>query len=205
VNRFNVHDQSGGSPVPEPDEYWQQLQNAATNYASHGWPVVPGVHIGDHRAGWWPLPDSTAWPLQEPLDTNAISHYWQKRPYAILLATGYAFRIIALSEPLAVRIFTTMNKLSQVGPVALFPEGPWTFFIGADSPLPVDLLGRSNVRHYGLGMSVPAAPTQIGGHHIRWLIPPEKVSWQLFDTSDFYDLIRFTLGDAMSNEATPRT
>ena len=204
MNAFDEYDQSGDSPVPERDEYWQQLQSAATNYASHGWPVVPGINLSDYRAGW-PLPDSTAWPLQAPLDSNKIVNYWQKRPYAILLATGYIFHVVALTEPLAVRVLMTMNKLSQIGPVALFPRGSWNFFVGADSPLPVDLLGRPNIRHYGLGISVPAAPTLIEGHHIRWLISPEHANWEMFDASDFYDLVRFTITDASSYQTKPRS
>lgn len=169
-------------------------RRAATRYAQHDWPVIPGAFLIDKRYVCGPLcptvgchPAIADWEGEASTDTGVINRWWHGAAYSVLLATGKSFDVIDVPARLggpaleATGRPTTLALHPAAGPVAVTPAGRWMFFVAPGHGLRPELSAQLDVVLHGLGSWVPAAGTRTPCGRVRWAVAPSQVAWRLPD------------------------
>ncbi len=159
------------------------LRRAAQRYAGHDWPVVPGAYLaGDRFTCGTGCPTVGCHPAYQPWETSVslesrlIGRVWALRPFAVLLATGYAFDVLEVPA----HIGTATTRMS--GPIALTPLGRWMFLVRPGAELHPELAAQHDVVLHGQGSWIPAPPTRTPDGRVRWLVAPHECQWRLPDS-----------------------
>jgi hypothetical protein len=157
------------------------LRRGAVQFATHGWPVLPGAGlVGDrfscgpacHTVGLHPRAvhtsgvrtDVTRVALTDPA---LVDRVWRGAPHSVLLATGVCFDVLEAPAWLAAAV----TNRPVLGPVALTPTGRWMYLIRPGGYLPDVLL-------HAAGSWIPAPPTATPQGRVRWVISPDEVDWR---------------------------
>jgi len=186
------------------------LRRAALRYAAHGWVVAPGACFTGHRfdcgrpgcpiMGGHPAIES--WEDDATTDPAQVAHWWRRRPYTVLLATGWTFDVLEVPAALGLRVLGTTRLRAGVlgpewaearGPVAVTPDERWMFLVRPGAELRSELDERLDVVRHGRGSWIPAAPSRTPGGPVRWAVSPERVHWRLPDA----DAVQTMLIDAL--------
>ncbi len=166
------------------------LRRAASQYARHGWPVVPGAYPSGarflcDRAG---CPTSGCHPAFEDWqgaashDPVAIARWWSLRSHSVLLPTGIAFDVIDTPERLGAPAVRLLYDSQVATPVAVTPTGRWMFFVRHGDGLRPELAEQLHVLLHAGNSWVPAPPTRYPEGRVYWQVSPGSVGWQLPDT-----------------------
>ncbi|HEU4348844.1 MAG TPA: bifunctional DNA primase/polymerase [Actinoplanes sp.] len=174
------------------------LRRAALRYAAHGWAVTPGACFAGHRftcgrpgcpiMGCHPATES--WEDDACSDPAQVAHWWRRRPYTVLLATGWTFDVLEVPAAMGLRVLGTARlhagllgpeRADVGGPVAVTADERWMFLVRPGVALRSELARCPHVVLHGRGSWVPAAPSQAPGGPVRWAVSPERVHWRLPD------------------------
>jgi hypothetical protein len=173
-----------------------RLRRAALRYAAHGWAVTPGARLVGNRfacgrAGC-PImgchPAIESWEEDACADTARVSAWWRRRPFPVLLATGWAFDVLEVPTSLGLRALGATRLHAGVlgsdhagahGPVAVDPTGRWMFFVRPGEALRPELDRCLDVVRHSRGSWVPAPPSRMPEGSVRWAVTPDEVHWQL--------------------------
>lgn len=167
-----------------------RLRRAALRLAARGWPVTPGAWLRSDRfdCGRPGCPTTACHPALEEweqaasVDPDRIAQWWRYAPHGVLLPTGKAFDVLEVPAPLGSLAVASPGWRGPVrGPVATAPTGRWMFFVRTGEPLLPELAGRLDVVAHTRGSWVPAPPTRLVDHPVRWSVPPSAVGWRLPD------------------------
>jgi hypothetical protein len=158
-----------------------QLRRAALGYADRGWPVVAGACFTGTRFSCGPgcqtfacHPALAPWEEHATVDLDALAQIWSRRPYAVLLATGYAFDVLEVPAYMGVDA-----ARSARAPVAVTPLGRWMFLVGVGARLAPALGGHHDVVLHGPGSWIPAPPVRSTHGRVRWVVTPQETDWQV--------------------------
>jgi len=163
-----------------------RMRRAATRYAHHGWPVVPGaVLIGDRylcgpvcpTVGCHPATDH--WERRATCDAAQIERWWAEQPHSVLLATGYAFDVLEVPGRIAAPALAEVPP----GPVASTPTGTWMFLVSPGHALRPELAARLDVVLHDRGSWIPAPPTRTPGDQVHWRRTPDESRWRIPDSA----------------------
>ncbi|WP_433307396.1 bifunctional DNA primase/polymerase [Actinoplanes sp. CA-030573] len=191
-----------------------RLRRHALRYAGHGWAVTPGAQLTGHRfvcgrAGC-PImachPALESWEDSATTDPGQVAEWWRRRPYSVLLATGWTFDALEVPASLGLRVLGAARLRSAVpgsdarGPVAVTAAGRWMFLVKPGEPLRSELDHRLDVVRHGRGSWIPAAPSRMLEGPVRWAVPPEQTRWRLPDP----DLVQGLLVDALGHAPAAR-
>jgi hypothetical protein len=196
------------------------LRRAALRYAAHGWAVTPGACLTGHRfacgrpgcpiMGCHPAIES--WADDASTDAVQVAHWWRRRPYTVLLATGWTFDALEVPAALGLRALGTARLHAGVlgpdradvrGPVVVTPEGRWMFLVKRGAPVRSELDTCLDVVRHGRGSWIPAAPSRTPAGPIRWAVSPEQVHWRLPDPQAVQAMLVDALGSAGRRPVRP--
>jgi len=175
-----------------------RMRRAATRYAEHGWPVIPGaVLIGDRylcgpvcpTVGCHPAIDQ--WEQRASHDPTEVGQWWTDQPHSVLLTTGYAFDVIEIPG----RIGALAMADAPPGPVATTPTGTWMFLVSPGQTLRPELASRLDVVLHGRGSWIPVPPTRTPGDQVLWRLTPDETRWRVPDS---YAVQRALIGHALT-------
>jgi Bifunctional DNA primase/polymerase, N-terminal len=189
-----------------------RLRRAALRYAAHGWAVTPGASLHGHRfdcgrpgcpiMGCHPAIDS--WEDDATADTARVTAWWRRRPYAVLLATGWTFDVVEVPASVGLRVLGAIRLHADVhagsdarGPIAVTPSDRWMFLVRPGTPLRPELACQLDVIRHGRGSWIPAAPSRMPDGPIRWAVSPEQAGWRLPGS----DVVQDMLVDALAGVA----
>lgn len=199
-----------------------RLRRHAMRYAARGWPVTPGAHLTGHHVtcGRPGCPIMTCHPALESwadtasTDPARVQHWWRRRPYTILLATGEVFDALEVPAALGLRMLGAARLHSGVlgteradarGPVAVTAAGRWTFLVRPGTPLRAELDNRLDIVRHGHGSWIPAAPSRMPEGPVRWAVDPGRAQWRLPDAGVVQGLLVDALGTVRGTPpAVPR-
>jgi hypothetical protein len=179
-----------------------RMRRAALRYAARGWLVTPGAHpnatgrFDCGRPGCSIMtghPALEQWERAATTDPGRVHGWWRRRPYSVLLPTGYGFDAIEVPAAWGRRV------AGAAGPVAV-TGGAWLFLVRPGERLPSALEHRLDVVRHGVGSWIPAAPSRTPEGATRWIVAPERVGWRLPDAGETHRL----LIDALGKVATPQ-
>lgn len=164
------------------------MKRAASQYARHGWPVVPGAYPisgrflcdrpGCPTRGCHPaFEDWQQKAARRPADVNG---WWSRRPHSVLLQTGTAFDVIEVPGNLGKAALRRLGPYRR-DPVSIAPNGRWMFFVRRGEQLRAELTDQLRVILHSEGSWVPAPPTRFPEGRVRWLITPTDAGWRLGD------------------------
>ena len=186
-----------------------RLRRAALRYAAHGWAVTPGARLtagGRFDCG---RPGCTitsghpaleSWEDAASTDPGRVHGWWRRRPYNVLLPTGYEFD--ALEVPAALGHRMLLRAWPHRGPTAITGAGAWLFLVLPGEPLRAELEHRLDVVRHGRGSWIPAAPSRAAEGPVRWAVTPERVGWQLPDPATVQALLVEALGPVSPRRVT---
>ncbi|MEU7902206.1 bifunctional DNA primase/polymerase [Actinoplanes sp. NPDC049118] len=173
-----------------------RLRRAALRYAARGWAVTPGAYLSGHRfhcgrAGC-PImgchPAIESWEDNSSTDARRVARWWRRRPYTVLLATGWRFDVLEVPAAVGLRALGAIRLHTGVlgpergdarGPVAVTPTGRWMFLVQPGTELRPELGACLDVLRHGRGSWVPAAPSRMPEGPVRWAVTPEQTGWHL--------------------------
>jgi hypothetical protein len=173
-----------------------RLRRAAVRYAAHGWPVTPGAYLtGDRFACGRPgcpimgcHPAIESWEDESSTDGARVARWWRRRPYTVLLATGWKFDVLEVPAAVGLRVLGTVRLHTGVlgpepgdarGPVAVTPTGRWMFLVRPGEELRPELATCLDVLRHGRGSWIPAGPSRTPEGPVRWAVAPEHTGWHL--------------------------
>lgn len=173
-----------------------RLRRAALRYAARGWAVTPGACLAGHRftcgrpgcpiMGCHPAIES--WEDDSSTDPARVARWWGRRPYTVLLATGWKFDVLEVPAAVGLRVLGAVRLHTGVlgaasgdahGPVAVTPTGRWMFLVRPGADLRPELGSCLDVLRHGRGSWIPAAPSRTPEGPVRWAVSPEQTGWHL--------------------------
>jgi hypothetical protein len=196
-----------------------RLRRAALRYAAHGWVVTPGACLTGHRfaCGRPGCPIMTCHPALESwedtasTDAGLVHAWWRRRPYSVLLATGWKFDALEVPATLGLRVLGTArlqcgllgaDRADTRGPVAVTAGGRWMFLVRPGMPLRPELEHRLDVVRHGRGSWMPAPPTRMLEGPVRWAVAPDRAQWRLPDAEAVQGLLVDALGAVPTTRPT---
>ena len=196
-----------------------RLRRHALRYAAHGWAVTPGACLVGQRfaCGRPGCPIMTCHPALESWEDSAttdpgqVARWWRRRPYSVLLATGWRFDALEVPAALGLRVLGAMRShggplgagwADARGPVAVTAAGRWMFLVRPGEPLRPELEHRLDVVRHGRGSWIPAAPSRAVEGPVRWAVPPERTQWRLPDPGLVQALLAAALGSGHESRVT---
>lgn len=197
----------------------RRLRRAALGYAAHGWAVTPGAYLAGHRfdCGRPGCPITSCHPAIESFPDDAstdairISHWWRRRPYTVLLATGGAFDALEVPAAVGLRALGAVRLHTGVlgtagsdacGPVAVTPAGRWMFLVRPGVELRPELGSCLDVLRHGHGSWIPAAPSRTPHGPVRWAVSPVQSGWHLPEPATVQAILLDAL-DALGRRPRP--
>ncbi|MCU7725809.1 bifunctional DNA primase/polymerase [Actinoplanes sp. KI2] len=190
-----------------------RLRRHAQRYAAHGWAVMPGACLVGRRfaCGRPGCPIMTCHPALESwedsvtTDPGQVAEWWRRRPYSVLLPTGWRFDALEVPAALGLRVLgaaalPAAGRADARGPVAVTAAGRWMFLVRPGERLCSELDHRMDVVRHGRGSWIPAAPSRTMEGPVRWAVPPERTQWRLPDPG----LVQTLLVDALGTARAPR-
>ncbi|MDI2130818.1 bifunctional DNA primase/polymerase [Yinghuangia seranimata] len=194
VRRRSLGPGPGGAPLAA------QLAAALFYATDRGWPVLPGAYLDHGRCSCRSprCPEPGAHPGDEVAHTAAsrsadvLRAWWSRRPYTVLLATGFEFDVLDAPAPAG---YAALRELAHVGfasgPVVHLPSDRLLFLVrpGARDvywyTIDHNDAAHLDVRHHGLGHVVPApAGPRPGGPEPRWAVAPDPSDRRLPEAVD---------------------
>ena len=158
------------------------LRRAATRYAGHGWPVVPGAVLVGARYVCGPLcptvachPAVNGWDQLATVDKSIVDDWWRADAYSVLLATGRAFDVLELTTG------PDLVMADWPGPLLRAPSGGLMFLLRTGATLHPELAARTDVVLHGAGSWIAVPPTRSPVGRLRWIVAPPISAWRLPD------------------------
>lgn len=170
---------------------WTEIRAAAIEFASHGWPILPGTYeVGEHGS-WLGKPRAVGlepvadlWQLATTTSPETALDWWTRRPYSVLLACGAGVDAVEVPAAHGRRALMQVSQPDR-GPVAATPFGSWLFFVRSDGdPLHVELAANARAKLHSRGAWLPLPPTGREGVAYRWKVSPAAVGWVLPASTD---------------------
>ena len=204
-----------------------RLAEAAQSYVGAGWPVAPG--------SWWDAADAryrcapagcmtealhptvpdiepgTSWRCQVSVarsstrDIEQVARPWGRRPYSVLLPTGYVCDAVELRGATAQRVQNQLASYDLHGPIAACPDGRILLFTVATGPLDEDLTAEvtaAGAFHHSKGSWVPLPPSPLAGGPVQWTESPAATRWRLPSLQIVADALRLALRQPALAEGT---
>lgn len=166
------------------------FRRAASQYAQHGWPVVPGAYPSGARflcdragcptSGCHPAFED--WQATASHDPAAIARWWSMRNHSVLLPTGMAFDVIETPDYLGAPAERLLSDCGVPTPVAVTPTDRWMFFVRHGDGLRPELADPLHALLHVENSWVPAPPTRYPEGRVRWQVSPAAAEWELPDT-----------------------
>ena len=180
------------------------LRRAASRYAAHGWPVIPGACLAGMRftcgLGCQTVsvhPAMEPWEAHATTDVALVAAIWRRRPYSVLLATGVAFDVLDVPAYIGAGAARAVR-----GPVAVTPTGRWMFLVRAGAQLRPELALHHDVVLHGRHSWIPAPPVRTPLGRVRWSVAPQETDWRLPEPARVQEaLLGTSLGNMSPGEA----
>lgn len=168
-----------------------ELRVQAIEFASRGWPVLPGTYpVDDHWAGRGDqaaedrgtsdlLPAHPDWQERRAAEPEDVAALWSDHPYNLLVATGTAVDALEVQSRLGHRAASALRALGHPAPIVATPDGRWYFLTSAGQRLRPELADSGDVRLHSTGSWVPMPPTTFPHGVVHWRVKPEVCGWRL--------------------------
>lgn len=170
-----------------------ELRVQAIDFASRGWPVVPGTYLQDgewvdaeRMDGSEPVPVHEEWTPDPAIAPDRAASWWVERPYSLLVATGSKLDALQVDAELGRRAAVVLREHGFPVPIVATPLGSW-FFLVAGGTAAVDEPG---VRWHSSGSWVPMPPTAYPHGSVHWRVKPEVCGWRLPGAGFVLDALR---------------
>lgn len=171
---------------PMPGLRWTEFRDAAADYASHGWPVLPGTYQQDGDTTWYGKPGAmglepaaATWAMASTTDAAVASEWWTRRPYSVLLACGAAVDAVEVNMDHGSRSRIRLAERGGLGPIVGTPFGRWLLLVRTGGELREELTANARLRTRGEWIPLP--PSTRAGAPYRWVVHPTECSWTLPD------------------------
>lgn len=174
---------------PMPGLRWTEYRDAAADYASHGWPVLPGTYQLDGDAEWYGKPGAmglepaaATWAVGSTTDAAVALEWWTRRPYSVLMACGAAVDAVEVRSDHGSRSRARLAERGALGPIVATPFGRWLLLVKSGGELREELAAAA-ARLRAQGEWIPLPPSARTGAPYRWVVHPTACSWTLPDPS----------------------
>lgn len=169
-NGMTGHDRSMSLMHPMPGLRWTEFRDAATDYASHGWPVLPGTYQLDGHTEWYGKhgamglePAADMWAMTATADAAVALEWWTRRPYSVLLACGAAVDALEIDADHGRRSRAPLAERGHLGPIIATPFGRWLLLVRSDGEVSEELATAVRLHTRGVSLWFCQAARSVGG------------------------------------------
>lgn len=187
-----------------------ELRVQAIEFASRGWPVVPGTYPGwvesgkvdstsdvnsTNGASANPRPIQSDWldPARahtgHPDQADRVAEWWTQEPYSVLVATGSEIEAIEVGAELGRRTAAAMRVMGMPMPIAATPNGRWYFLTRGGQQLDPELATASDVTLHSTGSWLPMPPSTFPQGVMHWRVKPQLCGWVLPEPAQVQDAL----------------
>lgn len=171
---------------PLPGLRWTDCRDAAVDYASHDWPILPGTYQLADNSAWHGKrgsiglePAAMMWAMASTTDAAVAMEWWTRRPYSVLLACGAGVDAVEVNAEHGERAWARLVERGDRGPVVVTPFRSWLLLVKSGGGT-LEALG-THVQLHTRGDWVPLPPTTRAGMPYRWRLQPAECAWTLPD------------------------
>lgn len=169
---------------------WSEIRSVAVEFASRGWPVLPGTYQLLPSLQWLGKPDAkglepvmaqsgTTVPTTDPA---LVREWWTRRPYSVLLSCGNSVDALEVPSRHGEGLRQALHAAGCSTPIAITPFDTFLIFISAGTPLRRELAEHCRLHAHGTWVALP--PTSHVQIPYWWLVSPSAVHWTLARSGD---------------------
>lgn len=197
------------------DAFRTELRAEAINFASHGWPVIPGsyprgtnwvgmasaLRNGSRRNGSVPVHPN--WAELAGCGPRRVAELWSGHPYSILLATGMGLDALDLPAELGRATAIGLRVAGLPVPIVATPDGRWLLPVIGGGALHRELDEHPQVVLHAEDDWVPLPPSPCLPGVVHWRVKPAVCNWELPRLDEVTDAVLAAI-DGTRQMVTPR-